>query len=294
MNQRDWALLLLLALLWGCSFLLMAISLESLPVLTTTFSRLALAGLLLSVLVALKKEPVSLDKHYVQEVAILGLLRAALPIALILWAQTRIDSGVAGILNATSALFTLVVAHGLTKHEKITTNKLTAVIIGMAGVALMMGTDAIRGLTTEVTGQFAMLGATLSYGFANVYGQRFSTRAPTVSAAGMLLAGALWILPLAAFVEWPLTQLPTARSFAALIALATFSTACAFVVWFRLITSAGPNNTVLVTFLIPPIALVLGILVLNEQPQTSDIAGLMLIATGLWVSQRPAPMFQQR
>lgn len=286
MQQRDRGLLLLLALLWGCSFLLMAISLESIPVLTTAFSRLALAGVLLLIYVTLKKDRIILDRQFLYEISLLGLLRAALPVALILWAQTRIESGVAGILNSTSALFTLLVAHVLTNDEKITPAKLTGVILGMTGVALIMGANAIKGLGSEITGQLAMLGATLSYGFANVYGRRFASRAPAVSAAGMLLAGALWILPLAAIADWPITHMPTARSVIALVTLAAFSTACAFVVWFKLIHSAGPTNTVLVTFLIPPIALILGTVFLNESPDFSDYAGLLFIALGLWISQK--------
>ena len=286
MQQRDRGLLLLLALLWGCSFLLMAISLESIPVLTTAFSRLALAGVLLLIYVTLKKDRIILDRQFLYEISLLGLLRAALPVALILWAQTRIESGVAGILNSTSALFTLLVAHVLTNDEKITPGKLTGVILGMTGVALIMGANAIKGLGSEITGQLAMLGATLSYGFANVYGRRFASRAPAVSAAGMLLAGALWILPLAAIADWPITHMPTARSVIALVTLAAFSTACAFVVWFKLIHSTGPTNTVLVTFLIPPIALILGTVFLNESPDFSDYAGLLFIALGLWISQK--------
>lgn len=264
----------------------MAISLESLPVFTTAFSRLALAGLLLSGFVIFRSEPIVLDRLFLYEISILGLLRAALPISLILWAQTRIDSGVAGILNSTSALFTLLVAHVFTNNEKITTSKLTGVVLGMAGVALIMGADAIRGLGAEVSGQLAMLGATLCYGFANVYGRRFSNRNVTVTTAGMLLAGAILLLPIAAINDWPFAQMPSMRSLSALVALAALSTACAFVVWFKLIHSVGPGNTVLVTFLIPPIALLLGVFILNESPDTSDFAGLALIAVGLWFTQQ--------
>ena len=177
-------------------------------------------------------------------------------------------------------------AHWLTDNEKITSNKLIAVILGMSGVVLIMGRDALLGLGDQVMGQLAMLGATLSYGFANVYGKRFSSRAPVVSAAAMLLAGALWLLPLTILFDWPLLQMPTLRSIGALVLLAAFSTACAFVVWFRLIRSAGPNNTVLVTFIIPPVALGLGVVILGESPDLSDLGGMVLIAVGLWCSQR--------
>ena len=157
-----------------------------------------------------------------------------------------------------------------------------------------MGTDAIKGLSSEVAGQLAMLGATLSYGFANVYSKRFSKRPVGLSASTMLLAGAVWLLPVAIAFDWPLHNLPTAKSTLALIALSVFSTACAFVVWFKLIRSAGAANTSLVTFLIPPIALLLGITVLGESPDTNDVAGLIVIATGLWLGQRQvAPTIQQ-
>ena len=192
----------------------------------------------------------------------------------------------AGILNSTSALFTLLVAHWLTDDEKITANKNFAVGFGMAGVALIVGIDVLYGLTERVVGQLAMLGATLSYGFANIYGKRFSSRTPALSAAGMLLAGAAMLLPLALWFDWPLQQSPTIRSLTALVLLAASSTALAFVVWFKLIRSAGPNNTVLVTFLIPPIALLLGMLLLNESPQAGDFIGLLFIVAGLRLSQQ--------
>ena len=175
--------------------------------------------------------------------------------------------------------------HWLTDDEKITFAKLIAVIIGMTGVVLIIGIDALRGLGDQVAGQFAMLGATLSYGFANVYGRRFSKRSAAVSATGMLLAGAVLLLPFALILEWPLLQMPSVRSLVALLLLAALSTACAFVVWFALVRSVGPNNTVLVTFLIPPVALLLGMVVLNESPGSVDVAGLLLIAAGLWIRQ---------
>lgn len=265
--------------------MLMAISLESIPVLTTAFFRLLLAGILLGFFVLYKNEPVAIDKLFLQQTAVLGLLRAALPITLILWAQTRIDSGVAGILNSTSALFTLLVAHVFTSTEKISMAKLIGVILGMLGVALMMGTDAINGLGRDVIGQLAMLGATLSYGFANVYSKTVTAKSPAVSASGNLLMGALCILPFATIMEWPVTQWPTARSVVAILALAIFSTATAFVVWFTLVRSIGASNTSLVTFLIPPIALLLGITVLGETPDAFDYAGFVFIAAGLWISQ---------
>jgi len=291
MNAQDWFKLFLLATLWGCSFMLMEISLESIPLLTTLFFRVGIAGLLLLVASLLMKESITMDGQFLVETTILSIFRVALPIALILWAQLRIDSGLAGILNSTSALFTLLFVHFLTAEEKITRTRTMSLVAGMAGVTLIIGIDALRGLNDQIAGQLAMLGATACYGFGNAYSRKFSHRSPTFSASVMLITAAVIVLPFVTYFDWaqielPKSTAPTTRSIIALLALAVLSTALAFVVWFKLVRSAGPNNTVLVTFLIPPIALILGITFLAETPELSDIAGLVLIGIGLWFSQR--------
>jgi drug/metabolite transporter (DMT)-like permease len=220
-----------------------------------------------------------------REFLLLGALRAAIPMSLIVWAQTRIDSGVAGILNSTSPLFTMVIAHLLTTDDRLNRRKLIGCLIGIVGVVVMIGMEFLSRLGSGVVGQLAMLGATCSYGFAAVYGRRFDTGSNMASAAGMLSGATLLILPLALVIDRPWTLSPGPLSIGALFGLALLSTALAFVVWFRLITTAGPSNTSLVTFLIPLTALGLGVLLLGEEPTLVSLLGLLIILTGLAATQ---------
>lgn len=282
---REWLLLALLSLLWGCSFLFVELALRDIPVLTVALGRTGIAALLLIALLVAMRAPLAALARRWREFLLLGALRGAIPISLIVWAQTRIDSGVAGILNSTSPLFTMVIAHVLTTDDRLTARRLIGCLVGMAGVAIMMGMDAVRGLGHETLGQLAMLGATCSYGFAAVYGRRFQENSHVGSAAGMLCGASLLILPAALLLDRPWTLSPGLHSLAALIALALLSTALGFVVWFKLITTAGPSNTSLVTFLIPFTALGLGLTLLDEKPSAASLLGLGIILAGLAITQ---------
>jgi len=289
MGPVQWALLGVLGTLWGFSFFFQAICLETLPVLTTVFGRVALAGVTLLALAFVMRERFPFDRKSLTEFAVLGLLRAALPMLCIVWAQTRIDSNVAGILNSTSVIFTAIVAHVLTTDDRLSRAKVLGITIGVLGIVVMIGFDALRGLGDNVLGQLMMLVATLSYGFAAVYGRRFKGTSHVVSAAGMLLAGALMVLPFAWLLEWPLSQAPSLRSLGALAAVALLSTALAFVVWFRLIQSAGPSNTSMVTLIVPFVSLALGATLLGEEVTGAKLIGLALILLGLVITQQRFP-----
>jgi drug/metabolite transporter (DMT)-like permease len=214
--------------------------------------------------------------------------------SLIVWAQTRIDSGVAGILNSTSPLFTMVIAHLLTSDDRLTPQKLIGCLLGTVGVVVMIGMEFLNRLGDGIAGQLAMLGAACSYGFAAVYGRRFDTGSNMASAAGMLSAATLLILPVALAIDHPWTLSPGSLSISALFGLALLSTAIAFVVWFRLITTAGPSNTSLVTFLIPFTALGLGILLLGEKPTLGSVLGLVILLAGLALTQRKSSRSKAR
>lgn len=283
MGPRQWGLLVVLALLWGCSFLFIELALRDIPVFTVAMGRTGIAALFLVLLAVAAGESLAPIRHAWKGFLLLGALRGAVPISLIVWAQTRIDSGAAAILNATSPLFTMLIAHVLTIDDRLSAYKLGGCAIGMAGVAVMIGTGA--GPQPVVLGHLAMLAAACSYGFAAVYGRRFAEVPPTISAAGMLTAATLLALPPALLVDKPWTLSPSLVSTAALLGLALPSTAVAFVVWFKLIRSAGPSNTSLVTFLIPPAALGMGVLVLDEQPSEPALLGLAIILCGVALSQ---------
>jgi drug/metabolite transporter (DMT)-like permease len=285
MGIREWLLLGVLSVLWGCSFLFVELALHDIPVFTVALGRTGIAAAFLLLLLIATRTPLLPLAQRWREFLLLGALRAAIPMSLIVWAQTRIDSGVAGILNSTSPLFTMVIAHLLTSDDRLTPRKLIGCLIGMMGVIVMVGMELLYQLGNGIAGQLAMLGATCSYGFAAVYGRRFDTGSNTMSAAGMLCGATLLILPAALLIDPPSTLSPGLSSIGALCGLALLSTAAAFVVWFRLITTAGPSNTSLVTFLIPFTALGLGILLLGEKPSLSALLGLVIILAGLAVTQ---------
>lgn len=286
MGAREWALLLLLLSgLWGSSFFFIEVALQSITTFTVVFLRVAIAALILTTIIYASGQRLPLTVKAWRQFIILGLLRAALPISLFVWAETQIDSGLAGILNSTAPLFTGMIAHVSTQDDKLTQQRLIGIMVGMAGVSVLIGADILQGLGAQVIAQVAILGATCSYGFAAVYGRQFKgTTSPLVSAAGMLTGATLLILPFA-IMEQPWQLTPSILSMGAIIGLSVFSTAVAFIVWFQLIFSAGASNTSMVTFLIPITALILGSVFLKETIEISAIVGLLIILSGLGIAQ---------
>ena len=281
MGPSEWLLLISLAVLWGGSFFFIELAIRDLPVFTVVTARVGLAALFLVAFVYLRGQTMPTSLSTWGRLLVLGALRATVPISLIVWAETQIDSGLASILNSTSPLFTMIVAHFLTNDEKLTLNRVAGVLIATAGVVVLIGADALQGLGLKVLAQLAMLGATLSYGFAAVYGRRFRDMPTTVSSAGMLAGATLLALPLALFLEEPWTLRPSGLSIAAVLGLSLLSTALAFIIWFKLIHRVGAANTSMVTFLIPIVGLVLGVGVLGEELEPSSLIGLALILLGL-------------
>lgn len=284
LGSTEWALLGLLSVLWGGSFFFAKIAVAELPPLTLVFGRVGLAALALHPIVVLTGRRVPGTAQAWGAFAIMGLLNNLVPFGLIFWGQTHIGSGVASILNATTPLFTVVVAHLLTCDEKATGGRLLGVLFGMAGVAAMIGPDAVRSLGGGVWGEIAVLGAALSYAFAAVWGRQFRRLGldPLVSACGQLSASALMALPLALLLDAPWTlQPPHAGTWAALAALALVSTALAYVIFFRILAAAGATGITLVTFLIPISAILLGSVFLGERLEVRHLAGMALIGLGL-------------
>jgi drug/metabolite transporter (DMT)-like permease len=214
----------------------------------------------------------------------MGLLNNAIPFGLIVWGQTHIASGVAAILNATTPLFTAVVAHLLTADEKLTAGRVLGVVVGFVGVAVMIGGAALHALDDGVVAQVAILGAALSYAFAAVFGRRFRVLgiAPLATASGQVTASTIMLAPAALLVDRPwLLPWPSAHALAAVAGLALVSTALAYVLFFRVLATAGALNAALVTFLIPVSAVLLGVLVLGETLQPRHLGGMALIWIGL-------------
>ncbi|WP_376957157.1 DMT family transporter [Azospirillum sp. A26] len=284
MDLTDWGLLVALSILWGGSFFFVGIAVRELPPLTIVAMRVALAALALGGLLRILGLPMQRDRRTWVAFFAMGVLNNLLPFCLIVWGQTQISSGVASVLNATTPLFGVLVAHVLTKDEKMTGNRLTGVLVGFAGVAVMIGPTALAGLGNGLLPQLAVLGAALSYSFAGIFGRRFKSMgvSPLVTATGQVTASTLMLVPVALLVDRPWTlPMPSAAAWGAVIGIALLSTALAYVIFFRVLASAGATNLMLVTFLIPVSAILLGSLFLGERLAVRHGVGMALIACGL-------------
>ena len=282
MNRREWAMLVTLSVLWGGSFFFAEIALESLPPLTIVTLRVGLAAITLWLVVLALKLPIPNSPPIWITFLTMGLLNNVLPFSLIVWGQSQISSGLAAILNATAPLFGVIVAGILLRDESATPLKITGVVIGFAGVIVMMDLSSIA--TSSLLAQLAILAAALSYACASVYGRRFKATGlnPILVAAGQVTGSTLLLLPIALWVDGndPYANMP-AQVWAAIISLAMFSTAAAYILYFKLLASAGATNILLVTLLVPVSAILLGWLFLEESLQTPHIIGMAMIALGL-------------
>ena len=282
MGPAEWLLLVILSVLWGGSFFFAEVALAGLPPFTVVLGRVGIAALALISLVHVNGRRLPRSPRPWGAFLIMGALNNLIPFSLIVWGQTQIASGLAAILNATTPLFTVVLAHHLTRDERLTPGRLAGVVLGFAGVAAMIGPSALAGLGAAVVAQLACLAAALSYACAGIFGRRFRGTPPLITAVGQISASTLMILPLALLVDHPWTlPLPGATTWAALVGLALLSTALAYVIYFRILAVAGATNLLLVTFLIPVSALVLGIAILGERLALGQLAGMALIGLGL-------------
>ncbi len=284
MGRREWGMLIALSIVWGGSFFFVGVAVRELPPLTIAALRVGLAALALNL--ALRAFGVSLPQEAAAWRAFfgMGILNNVIPFSLMVWGQGHIASGLAAILNAATPLFTVLVAHAWTRDERLTAGRLAGVAVGFGGVAVMVGTDALRQLGLDVAAQLAVLAGTVSYAFAGVYGRRFRTMgiSPIATATGQVTASTAILLPLALLFEQPWTQgLPGAATIAAVLGLALVSTAFGYILFFRILATAGATNVILVTFLIPVTSILLGVTVLGERLQPKHFIGMALIGCGL-------------
>lgn len=284
MSPKVWAMLLTLSLLWGGSFLFVGIAVSDLPPFTIVVLRVGLAAVVLWLYLRLTGRRLPGGAPIWLAFLAMGLLNNVVPFCLIVWGQTQIASGLASILNATTPIFTVLVAHWLTADERLSGHKIAGVMLGIAGVTVMIGWDALAGLGTAILAQVAILLAALSFAFAGVFGRRFRAMQidPVATATGQVIGSTLILTPIALVAERPWTlAMPGAGTVLAILALAVLSTALAYVLYFRILAAAGATNLLLVTFLVPPSAILMGWTVLGERLAPQHFAGLALIIAGL-------------
>lgn len=283
MNAKVWSLLILLSVLWGGSFFFVGVAVQELPPLIIVTLRVSLAAATLWIIALLlgHRPPVS-SSAWLAFFG-MGLLNNVIPFSLIVWGQTQIASGLASIINAATPFFGVIVAGLLLPDEKPTPLKLIGVITGFIGVVVMIGLPALKG-DSPLIAQLAIVGASISYAFASVWGRRF--KAMNISlimlAAGQVTASSLVLLPIALYTApqglWTSVNLHT---WSAIIALAVFSTAFAYMIYFKILELAGATNVLLVTLLVPVSAILLGVTFLGESFKVIHLIGMTLIALGL-------------
>jgi drug/metabolite transporter (DMT)-like permease len=284
MTPAEWALLITLALLWGGSYFYIAVAVRVLPPFTIVAFRVTVAGALLYLAVRATGHAMPRDGASWRAYFVMGFLNNVVPFSLIAWAQSHVESGLAAILNATTPLFAVVLAHYLTGDERMTKGSIAGIVIGFSGVVVMIGPDALNGLSTDLMAELALLAASVFYALSPIYARRFGRagHAPIVSAAGQFASSAAMMVPLALFIDRPWTlPLPGVDVWAALIALATLSSAVAYIIYYRVLKTAGAVNLMLVTFLVPVSAILLGAVILHERLALADFAGMALIGLGL-------------
>jgi len=286
MTGFEWMLLVLLSVVWGGSFFFNGIALREFPTLTIVTARVGLAALALLLLMRMLGQGIQLNRQILKAFFGMSFLNNVVPFSLIVWGQQHIASGVASILNATTPLFTMLVAHWFTTDEKINPRRLLGVLTGMGGVGLMMGLDSMESSGFHLLGQSAILLAAFSYGLAGVYGKRFAQLgiSPLATATGQLCASSMILIPLTLWIDQPWTMtIPSIEGMGSLLGIAVLSTALAYVIYFRLLKTAGATNLLLVTLLIPVSAIILGVFLLDESLEPQHLSGMAVISLGLLI-----------
>jgi drug/metabolite transporter (DMT)-like permease len=284
MDACDWVMLITLATVWGGSFLFNAILVAELPVITIVAIRVTVAALALWGFARVTRRKIPTTPQVWGALLILGVLNNAIPFSLIVQGQTQITSGLASILNATTPLFTILVAGFFLTDERFSILRVLGVIVGFSGVILMVGPEALGGLGADFWAQLCALGAALSYGFASVFGRRFRELKvdPVMVATGQVTMSSLVLWPIALWIDGPQDILGLSFNAAAsMFGLAVLCTSFAYIVYFLILERAGATNISLVTFLVPISAIILGVLVLGESIFIKEIIGMTLIGLGL-------------
>lgn len=283
LSLKSWLLLLLLALIWGGSFTANHAALAELPVTLVVAGRTSIAALALWAYIAATGLPVPRGWRFARDALVLGLFNNVVPFSLIVWGQTQIASGLAGILNASTAVFSVLVAAMVFPDERLGLRRLVGVVLGLAGVVVVIGPAALTHLDLTSLGQLAMLGAGLSYAGSAAYGRRaLKGIRPEVGAAAMLTAAAVIMVPMALSLNG-IPDLPQGRTVLAVLYLALIASAFAYRLFYTILQAAGAGNLGLVTLLIAPVAVLFGALAFGEALPPAAFAGLALLTLGLMV-----------
>ncbi|AOO81916.1 DMT family transporter [Bosea vaviloviae] len=280
-RATELVLLLVLATLWGGSYSFIKIGVETIPPLTLIAARTLIAGAILLAIIRWRGVKLPRDVASWRRFLVQACLNSVVPFTLIAWAERSVDAGLASILNGTTPVFVFLIGLVLAPGKRPDTRKALGVLAGVAGISLIVGVQAFAGLGSAVVPQLAIVLATMCYACAALFGRNFGGMDPLLPAAGSMLMGAAVLLPFALVIDRPWTLAPSHESLMALLALAVFSTALAFAIYFRLIRTLGAVGTTAVSYLRVPIGVAIGILFLGESLSPTVWAGLALVVLGV-------------
>lgn len=277
----ELALLLALSTLWGASYTFIRIGVATIPPLTLIAARTLIAGSVLLFWMKVQRIPMPRGLATWRRFLVQALLNSVVPFTLIAWAERSVEAGLATILNSASPVLAFLGTWMMTRHEPLTPRKLFGVVAGLAGICLVVGVSAFEGLGHQLIPQLAIVAATVCYAGAAIYGRSFKGLSPAAPAAGSLIAGAILLTPVSLVVDRPWTLHPSWQSLMALAALAVFSTAMAFVIYFRLVQALGSVGTTAQAYLRVPIGVGIGMALLGESLSTSAWLGLACVVAGV-------------
>ena len=282
------ALLLLLAALWGGSYTFIKLGVATIPPITLIAARTSIAGLLLLAIMRWRGLRLPKDAATWWRFLVQACLNSVIPWTLIAWGERSLDAGLATILNSTAPIFTFFLTLAITRHETLSFRKLFGVFAGMAGICLIVGVQALGGLGEQLAAQIAIVAATICYAGGAIFSGGFKGLDPMAPAAGSLLCGAAILVPAGLVVERPWMLAPSGSSILALLGLSVFSTALAFVIYFRLIQTLGSVGTTAQAYLRVPIGVALGVAFLGETLSPTAWIGLGCIVIGVAAMTMPA------
>jgi drug/metabolite transporter (DMT)-like permease len=284
----ELALLLLLAMLWGASYTLIRIGVSTIPPITLIAARTAIAGIILWTVMHLRGVRFPRDAANWRRFLFQACLNSVIPWTLLAFAERTLEAGLATILNSTSPIFAVLLSLGVSRREALTTRKLFGVLTGMAGICLIVGVQALAGFGEQLTAHILTVLAAVCYAGAALFGRGFKDLDPIAPAAGSLICGAVILIPASLLIERPWALAPSTSSVLALIALAAFSTALAFVIYFRLISTLGSVGTTAQAYLRVPVGVALGVVFLGERPSSTAWIGLACVVIGVGAMTIPA------
>ena len=279
--SSELALLLLLATAWGASYTFLKIAVATIPPITLIAGRTLIAGVLLVVIMHWRGVKWPTDAVSWRRFLFQACLNSVIPWTMVAWGAQALDAGVATILNSTAPIFTFILTVAVTRHEAVTSRKLIGVIAGMAGICLIVGVQALGGFGEQLIAQIICVLAAVCYAGAAIFGRNFGGLDPMAPAAGSLLCGAAILIPLSIVVDRPWTLAPSMNSLLALLAIAVFSTALAFVIYFRLIQTLGSVGATAQAYLRVPIGVAFGVIFLGEQLSSTVWIGLACVVVGV-------------